>query len=149
MREAIEIVQVGKKAKDLSFRFNNTEGFIVPLVSDQIQQVFVNILINSVDAVLEMKENFPDMRGEILAETYIEGSSLIVELSDNGDGISEDKHAKIFEPFYTTKAVGKGTGLGLWVSYGIVKSFQGDIKVTSKPGRGTSFKISLPLNPIY
>jgi signal transduction histidine kinase len=149
LREAIEIVQVGKKAKDISFRFSNTEGFIVPLVSDQIQQVFVNILINSVDAVLEMRENFPDMRGEILAETYIEGSSLIVELSDNGVGIPEDKHAKIFEPFYTTKAVGKGTGLGLWVSYGIVKSFQGDIKVTSKPGRGTSFKISLPLNPIY
>lgn len=149
LKEAIEIVQVGKKAKDISFRFNNTEGFIVPLVSDQIQQVFVNILINSVDAVLDMKENFPDMRGEIFAETYIEGSSLIVELSDNGIGIPEDKHAKIFEPFYTTKAVGKGTGLGLWVSYGIVKSFQGDIKVTSRPGRGTSFKISLPLNPIY
>lgn len=149
LREAIEIVQVGKKAKDISFKFNNTEGFIVPLVSDQIQQVFVNILINSVDAVLEMRENFPDMRGEIVAETYIEGSSLIIEITDNGVGISEDKHTKIFEPFYTTKAVGKGTGLGLWVSYGIVKSFQGDIKVTSKPGRGTSFKISLPLNPIY
>lgn len=149
LKEAIEIVMVGKKAKDINFKFNQQEGHIIPLVSDQIQQVFVNILINSVDAILEMKEKFPDHRGEISAETYVEGSYLIVELADNGVGIPADKHAKIFEPFYTTKAVGKGTGLGLWVSYGIVKSFQGDIKISSKPGRGTSFKISLPLNPIY
>jgi PAS domain S-box-containing protein len=149
LKEAIEIVRVGKKAKDISFKFTENEGFVVPLVSDQIQQVFVNILINSVDAILDMKEKFPDYKGEIYTDTYTEGSFLIIELSDNGTGIPEDKHAKIFEPFYTTKAVGKGTGLGLWVSYGIVRSFQGDIKVTSKPGRGTTFNISLPLNPIY
>ncbi|GJQ33565.1 MAG: hypothetical protein HBSAPP04_24040 [Ignavibacteriaceae bacterium] len=149
LKEAIEIVMVGKKAKDIAFKYNHMEGYVIPLVSDQIQQVFVNMLINSVDAILEMKEKYADHRGEISAETYVEGSYLIVELSDNGVGIPQDKHAKIFEPFYTTKAVGKGTGLGLWVSYGIVKSFQGDIKIDSKPGRGTTFKISLPLNPIY
>ncbi len=149
LKEAIEIVMVGKKAKDIKFNYNHKDGYVIPLVSDQIQQVFVNILINSVDAILELKERFPDHRGVITAETYVEGSYLIIELSDNGTGIPQEIHAKIFEPFYTTKAVGKGTGLGLWVSYGIVKSFQGDIKIESKPGRGTSFKISLPLNPIY
>ncbi|KAB2909245.1 MAG: PAS domain S-box protein [Ignavibacteriales bacterium] len=149
LREAIEIVMVGKKAKDISFNFNYIDGFVIPLVSDQIQQVFVNILINAIDALTEMKEKFPDHKGKISAETFVEGSYLVVELTDNGPGIPADKHAKIFEPFFTTKAVGKGTGLGLWVSYGIVKSFQGEIKVESKPGKGTTFKISLPLNPIY
>ena len=58
----------------------------------------------------------------------------------------EDKLNKVFEPFFTSKTEGKGTGLGLWVSYGIVKSFQGDIKIKSKLNEGTSFIIKLPLN---
>lgn len=146
LKEAIEIVMVGKKAKDINFKFNQQEGYVIPLVSDQIQQVFVNILINAVDAILELKEKYPDHKGEIAAETYVEGSYLIVELTDNGVGIPEDKHAKIFEPFYSTKSVGKGTGLGLWVSYGIVKSFQGDIKIKSKLNEGTTFIIKLPIS---
>ncbi|MCK5573411.1 MAG: sensor histidine kinase, partial [Bacteroidetes bacterium] len=57
-----------------------------------------------------------------------------------------DHLSKIFEPFFTTKGAGQGTGLGLWVSYGIIKSFRGDIRVSSTPGEGTSFTVLLPLN---
>ena len=70
---------------------------------------------------------------------------VVIAITDNGKGISEDALPKIFEPFYTTKKVGEGTGLGLWVSYGIIKSFQGNVKVDSVPGAGTTFTILLPL----
>ncbi|MBS4027708.1 MAG: two-component sensor histidine kinase, partial [Ignavibacteriales bacterium] len=63
-----------------------------------------------------------------------------------GKGIREVDLPKIFEPFYTTKKVGEGTGLGLWVSYGIIKSFHGEIKVESAEGEGTTFTVLLPLH---
>ncbi|MEB2354841.1 MAG: HAMP domain-containing sensor histidine kinase, partial [Ignavibacteriales bacterium] len=71
---------------------------------------------------------------------------VTITFSDTGIGIKEDKLNKVFEPFFTSKTEGKGTGLGLWVSYGIVKSFQGDIKIKSKFNEGTSFIIKLPIN---
>ena len=73
---------------------------------------------------------------------------MVITISDNGMGISQDAMPKIFEPFYTTKRVGEGTGLGLWVSYGIVKSFHGNIQVSSTEGEGTTFTITLPLESI-
>ena len=70
--------------------------------------------------------------------------SLTVEVSDNGIGIAPENVAKIYDPFYTTKGVGRGTGLGLAVSYGIVQEHSGHISVESTPGRGTTFRITLP-----
>ena len=68
----------------------------------------------------------------------------MITFTDNGPGIEEENLSKIFEPFFTTKVQGKGTGLGLWVSYGIIKSFQGDIQVNSNVGEGTTFIIKFP-----
>jgi len=68
-----------------------------------------------------------------------------IELEDTGHGIPEENIEKIFEPFYTTKEEGRGTGLGLWVSYGILKSLQGDLIVDSVNGKGTKFTIKLPI----
>jgi len=75
----------------------------------------------------------------------LEDEFTVLEFSDNGIGIAEENIPKIFEPFFTTKKEGKGTGLGLWVSYGIIKSFQGEIKVSSIYGQSTTFTISLPV----
>ena len=75
----------------------------------------------------------------------IRGNQIVITIRDNGKGISEEMLPKIFEPFFTTKKVGEGTGLGLWVSYGIIKSFQGTINVDSVEGEGTTFTITLPL----
>ena len=69
----------------------------------------------------------------------------MITFSDTGMGIAEENIGKVFEPFFTTKKEGKGTGLGLWVSYGIIKSFQGDVKIKSTVGEGTTFIISLPI----
>lgn len=142
--EAVEITRVGTKAKDITFETNLSDSIpMLPLIADQIQQVFLNILLNAVDAISEKKEKKNE---KISVITEADSDWLTIKFIDTGPGIKEENINKIFEPFFTTKKEGKGTGLGLWVSYGIVKSFQGDIKVTSKLNEGTTFIIKLPIH---
>lgn len=142
--EAIEITKVGTKAKDISFESELNETLPnLPLIADQIQQVFLNILLNAVDAISEKKNKNNE---KIKIKSFANNDHVIITFTDSGPGISDENLTKIFEPFFTTKKEGKGTGLGLWVSYGIVKSFQGEIKVSSKLGEGTTFTIKLPIN---
>jgi signal transduction histidine kinase len=107
------------------------------LDSRQMQQVFVNILLNAVEA---MKPG-----GEIRIKSYVDRSRglQVAVVQDDGCGIAPENLDKIFEPFFSTKP--KGTGLGLAVSYGIVKAHGGELSVESEPGKGTRFTISLPL----
>jgi PAS domain S-box-containing protein len=143
IKEAVEITKVGTKAKDIDFSVNLSSNIpALPLVADQIQQVFVNILLNAVDAIMESKTRNENKR--IIVESSLADEEVILTFEDTGPGIEQKNLSKIFEPFFTTKERGKGTGLGLWVSYGIVKSFRGDIKVKSKSGKGTTFIINLP-----
>jgi PAS domain S-box-containing protein len=140
LTDAVEIVKMGKKAREIAFVTHvRKEIPLLYLVPDQIAQVFINILLNAVDALKGRK-------GTIVIEFASDDSDARVTISDDGCGIDPDNLSKIFEPFFTTKPVGEGTGLGLWVSYGIVKSFRGDITVRSKEGEGTSFSVILPLN---
>ena len=117
---------------------------MLPLIADQIQQVFVNILLNAVDAISENKRTAKVEKISVKSESN--GDEVTLTFSDSGPGIKEESLTKVFEPFFTTKKEGKGTGLGLWVSYGIVKSFQGDIKIKSKLNEGTTFIIKLPIH---
>ncbi len=145
IKEAVEIVKVGARAKDLEFILELEHDLpLLPLISDQIQQVFINILINAVDAMSEEKDK--NKKRQIRISSHLENDKILLKFTDTGPGIEEKNFSKIFEPFYTTKKPGKGTGLGLWVSYGIIKSFQGNIEVDSKPGEYTTFNITLPLN---
>lgn len=82
--------------------------------------------------------------GVIAVATQSDSTNLQISIKDSGEGISPDKPSLIFEPFYTTKA-SKGTGLGLYISYEIVKAFGGNIHVQSKLGEGTTFIINLPV----
>lgn len=102
----------------------------------QLNQVFLNILVNAGHAIEE--------KGVITIETGEHEGRVWVRISDTGSGISPENKSKIFEPFFTTKPIGSGTGLGLSVSYGIIKKHQGHIEVESELGRGTSFTIYLP-----
>jgi PAS domain S-box-containing protein len=105
--------------------------------SGKLQQVFTNLLLNARDAI--------PAGGSIKISTLpSEDHSLTIEVSDSGTGIAPENVAKIYDPFYTTKGVGRGTGLGLAVSYGIVQEHSGHISVESTPGRGTIFRITLP-----
>ncbi len=109
---------------------------------NQIQQVFLNLLLNAADA-LEEKGTIT-----IASRVIVERNSRLIELefTDTGPGIPEEILGKIFEPFYTTKPTGKGTGLGLAVSYGIIRKHGGQIFVKTAPGKGASFFIRLPMS---
>lgn len=145
IHEAVEITKVGTKAKDIIFETDlNTDIPLLPLIADQIQQVFVNILLNAVDAITEKKRL--NHLEKISAKSESDGDFIYLTFADTGVGIKEENLIKAFEPFFTTKKEGKGTGLGLWVSYGIIKSFQGDIKIDSKVNEGTTFIIKLPIH---
>lgn len=107
-------------------------------VPGKLNQLFVNLINNSIQAI--------DKQGEITISAYTKNKeNLVFEISDNGCGMDEETIAKIYDPFYTTKEVGKGTGLGLYIVHGIVGLHHGNIDVISEKLKGTTFKIEMPL----
>ncbi len=116
---------------------------LVPCEGTKIQQVFLNILRNGAQAMQEAKTKAP----EFTVRIYVKTKSLCVEIQDNGPGMDKPTRRRVFEPFYTTKPVGVGTGLGLSVSYFIItENHKGQMSVDSSPGLGAKFIICLPLN---
>lgn len=111
----------------------------VMMDGSQIQQVFTNIILNAAEAI--------DGEGELAVVTRVEHDGEFIEIifKDTGCGIPDEAIEKVFDPFFTTKEVGRGTGLGLAVSYGIIGRHKGSIHVKSKPGKGTTFIVRLPL----
>ena len=107
--------------------------------SSQIQQVFTNIIFNAAEAMAGEGELF------VASRAAPGGESIEIEFTDTGCGIPRENLEKIFDPFFTTKEVGRGTGLGLAVSYGIIARHKGAIEVKSEPGKGTTFIVRLPL----
>jgi two-component system NtrC family sensor kinase len=104
----------------------------------QLQQVFVNLMNNAADAM--------EGSGTITISTRpVNATSVEADVADTGCGIPEEDLGRLFTPFYTTKPPGKGTGLGLSIVYGIVKMHRGQITASSCVGRGSSFKVTLPL----
>jgi two-component system NtrC family sensor kinase len=128
------------------FKYNDIELILkldpaLPLVYGNkiyLQQVFLNLMINAKDAMPE--------GGKLVIETKLENGNVIIKFSDTGVGIPDDIKDKIFEPFFTTKG-SKGTGLGLSISRWIIRKHNGEIKVESQQGKGSTFTITLPLNP--
>jgi PAS domain S-box-containing protein len=104
--------------------------------ANKLQQVFLNLFLNARDAM--------PMGGMLEVRTAAHNGGVEIEIVDTGNGISREHIHKIFDPFFTTKPGGRGTGLGLSVSYGIIKEHAGKIDVRSTPGRGTSFHVEFP-----
>lgn len=113
----------------------------VECYAGKINQVFMNLITNSVDAIKTKKEQDG---GKIVIRIKDAGKNLSIEIEDNGVGIDEDQKSKIYDPFYTTKDVGEGTGLGLSITHGIIDSHNGEIECISEKGQGTKFIITLP-----
>jgi two-component system NtrC family sensor kinase len=105
-----------------------------------LNQVWMNLLMNAAQAIGQEK-------GEVRISTRSQGENVVTTFSDTGGGIAPEHLKKIFDPFFTTKPVGEGTGLGLSISHSIIARHGGKIEVKSVPGKGTTFTISVPVNP--
>jgi signal transduction histidine kinase len=110
----------------------------VQCIVSEINQVVMNLVVNAAHAM------GPE-RGKITVRTRAEGDKVWIEVADTGSGIPKDVLPRIFDPFFTTKSVGKGTGLGLSLSYGIIQEHHGTIDVQTQFGKGTTFRVTLPL----
>ena len=109
----------------------------IECLPSEVNQVLLNLLLNAVQAV--------ETRGTITVRTGAEDGKVWVEVADTGCGIQPKNLKHIYDPFFTTKPVGTGTGLGLSITYGIVRKHGGRIDVESEPGKGTTFRVSLPV----
>lgn len=109
----------------------------IQCLASQLNQVFMNLLVNAAHAI--------DNNGVITLRTGVSNDEVWVEVTDTGSGIPAENLTRIFDPFFTTKPVGKGTGLGLSLAYGIIQKHHGKIEVQSIPGKGTTFRVRLPV----
>jgi PAS domain S-box-containing protein len=142
LRDVVELTRTRWRddalARGVKYEINLSfgEGNVVMGSPSELREVFTNIVINALDAMPE--------GGRLSIKSQAEGAILHISISDTGLGMSADVRQHIFEPFFTTKGHA-GNGLGLAVSYGIIKRHSGSIQVDSAPGLGTTFKITLPL----
>jgi PAS domain S-box-containing protein len=138
VRETLSLVEPMLRASKISVQAQLCSSLhFVHANPGKLQQVFMNLIMNARDAM--------PRGGELTIATECEDSSVRVEVSDNGVGISSEHLSKIFDPFFTTKATSRGTGLGLAVTYGIIREHSGKIDVRSTVGQGTSFRVEFPV----
>jgi two-component system NtrC family sensor kinase len=142
--ETLDLVEHELAAKSLQVDTHYEASNSITIDAQELQQVLVNLLVNAAHA--------SDTGGRIAIATRDcdggGGGGVAISVSDQGVGIRAEDLPRIFDPFFTTKRVG-GTGLGLSVSYGLLRRYGGDIKVTSEPGRGTTFEVLLPERPLF
>jgi signal transduction histidine kinase len=123
-------IEITKKYSKDEFQVKGNSG--------KLHQVFLNIITNSIQAIVD--------KGTVSATTYLSGERALIEISDNGKGMDESVLKKVLTPFFTTKSPGKGTGLGLSISFSIIEEHGGSIDIESKPNEGTKVLVTLPLN---
>lgn len=141
--EFLNLTYHGTRANHSDFNCEIIKHFDVDLpqieiVTQEISRVLINLLNNAFYAIKEKSD------GKITVKTEQKDNNLVIEISDNGEGINRKIKERIFEPFFTTKPTGEGTGLGLSLSYDIIKSHGGEIIAESEPGKGATFIITLP-----
>lgn len=127
--------QIGPR---LTLRVTVPEGVTLLLDRQRFQEAIINLVINAIQAI-------GDKEGTIEISTEEKDGKKIISIADSGNGMSTDTLQRIFDPFFSTKEVGQGTGLGLYIVYGIVEKHHGTVRAESAPGKGTTFFIELPL----
>jgi len=140
LASVLELLRHEAKAKDVRLETHSEPLPPVLCQPGKINQVFFNLLVNAIQACAR--------GGTVATRTQAEAErGVVVEVQDNGCGIKPEHRPHLFEPFFTTKPVGQGTGLGLAVSFGIVRDHGGSIEVESEVGRGSTFRVRLPRQP--
>jgi signal transduction histidine kinase len=148
--EYLRLCYHGLRAKDQSFNATMQTDFDetiekINIIPQDIGRVVLNLFTNAFYAVNEKKQmNVVGYEPTVTVTTKRIGDKFELKVSDNGNGISQKISDKIFQPFFTTKPTGQGTGLGLSLAYDIVKTHGGELKVETKEGEGSAFKIILP-----
>ncbi len=125
------------KNNNILYEESVKDGVSVFIDPHDLQQIMINLMINA-------EQSMEEGGGELSVNVYKDDSRTFIEVSDTGEGIEEEELKKIFDPFYTTKHPGEGTGLGLWLTYEIVKNYNGDISVKSTKGEGSTFTVIFP-----
>ena len=144
LREVLKPFTVNPTYKLIDFKFDVIENiYIITGDEDQLKQVFINIIKNACDSMIESAQK------ELKIILSSDQTIFKIEVSDTGNGIPKENQSKVFTPFFTTKSIGKGTGLGLAISYGIIKMHKGNITFTTEVGKGTTFRVVLPKNQIH
>jgi two-component system NtrC family sensor kinase len=128
------LIEYKMKEKNITYNERVEDGLSVVIDPHDLHQVMINLMIN---AVQSMKNG-----GLLGIQAYRNNSEVTLKVSDTGEGIDENNLQKIFDPFYTTKQTGEGTGLGLWLIYEIVNNYNGEISVQSTRGKGTTFTVT-------
>jgi signal transduction histidine kinase len=154
MDSAIETIQIGQVIREvLSFLHKEAEYRNITVKIDlaenipafqsdrgKLQQIFLNIINNAFAAM--------SIGGRLeVSVSYVQSEGIKARITDNGCGMSEAELGKIYEPFYSTKTKAGGTGLGLSITYGLIQELGGRIDVASRVGEGTTFTVTLPLEP--
>jgi signal transduction histidine kinase len=150
--EYLRLAYHGLRAKDKTFNaatktdYDETIG-LIKIIPQDIGRVILNLITNAFYVVTEMKnQGIQNYEPVVSVITKKAGDNILISVKDNGNGIPPKILDKIFQPFFTTKPTGQGTGLGLSLSYDIVKAHGGEIKVETKDGEGTTFTIQLPIS---
>lgn len=137
LKQTIDLLQNYANNNNIEI-LTDLSGELPIIASDQsqLQQVFLNLMTNAIDAI--------GKNGAIEVKSRRVDSFIHVNIADNGPGIPKDQQKRVFDPFFTTKETGKGTGLGLWVSYDIIEKMGGSISLKSEINKGTTFTVALP-----
>lgn len=142
--DALKLVERSAVLGPVAFTMQVESGLYLHARTNELQQVFVNLIKNAGEAVYETYGDHDG--GQVSIEAGRNDSHTWIRVSDNGPGIPEEKQRLVFDPFYTTKAPGKGTGLGLNIVWRIVTRYRGTIQVQSKNGQGTTFELRFPVD---
>jgi PAS domain S-box-containing protein len=148
IRDVFKVLGQQLRLHQVDVRLELAEN-LPPIMADhnRLEQVFINLVTNALDAIDEKIEKMgPEVDRSIIIKSFLKDEQVVVMVSDTGIGISDNIREKIFEPFFTTKEVGRGTGLGMSISYGIVRDYGGTIDVKSEVDVGTTIELRFPVH---
>jgi signal transduction histidine kinase len=138
INEIYSFIDYRIKKNMIKFLAEIEDNLVMLVDPHDFQQMMLNIFINSIQSM--------PRGGNLIVKGYKENSKIMLEIIDTGEGITGENIDKIFDPFFTTKPPGEGTGLGLWMTYEIIKNYNGEISVESEVGKGSRFILSFPLS---
>jgi two-component system NtrC family sensor kinase len=138
INQTVDILQNFARSNNIDIRTDLADNLPITAGDQaQLQQVILNLINNAIDAI--------GRDGTVSVKSSRNQSQIRVVVADTGPGIPDSVQKKIFDPFFTTKSTGKGTGLGLWISYNIIEKMGGNLALQSKEGQGAAFTITLPI----